>query len=369
MIPCEGVHHDSTPIFLPDGHLGTPLDIFHVAYQPGPVHLRTPQRPAEPVRAAPTLQRAESFAGLTRKPSVCGVSTHHPSLAAPAPPPRMTSTVTRSTPHAISAPIRTVPTGACSWGISAPMGQQQSPGNSCCCGSPQQLLEMPPAPSSWQTHSRFELMVRVLRVHQRPRTSEAPAATLLEDHPELSFLGSWKRGTEEQLRAFSHTSSMTCHLDELFRLLSTVEVRSVRLKPCKHLVPPPRWVWVAMDPESKLLLGTQHQEVARAPPQRVRCQRLRRSWPPTARLRKSQQASDMTALLTHYGQWVQPHHQRKRPCPSRWEYPSPAALCAGNRDRAPTASGTGSTRGVGMAGTSIPRSVTSPSQCRTVGAG
>src|SRR5262244_349617 len=57
----KGVRHDSTPIFLPDGRLGTPLDIFDVAYC---LAQSMPCNPAETSGAhpatAPTLQRAES---------------------------------------------------------------------------------------------------------------------------------------------------------------------------------------------------------------------------------------------------------------------------------------------------------------------
>src|ERR671935_1807840 len=57
----KGVCHDSTPIFLPDGRLGTPLDILHVA---SCLAQSLPCNPAETSRAhpatVPTLQRAES---------------------------------------------------------------------------------------------------------------------------------------------------------------------------------------------------------------------------------------------------------------------------------------------------------------------
>jgi Zn-dependent protease with chaperone function len=56
----KGVRHDSTPLFLPDGRLGIPLDIFHVAYC---LAQSMPCNPAETTGAHPatahTLQRAE----------------------------------------------------------------------------------------------------------------------------------------------------------------------------------------------------------------------------------------------------------------------------------------------------------------------
>ena len=65
----------------------------------------------------------------------------------------------------------------------------------------------------------------------------------------------------EQLRAFSrhalHDLRVTqVQLDELFALLSAVKDGAVsKAEAIAHLERSPQWVWVAMDPENKLLLA------------------------------------------------------------------------------------------------------------------
>ncbi len=70
----KGVRHDSTPIFLPDGRLGTPLDIFHVAYD---LAQSMPCNPAETSGAhlatAHTLQRATIVCRSHPQAPVCRV--------------------------------------------------------------------------------------------------------------------------------------------------------------------------------------------------------------------------------------------------------------------------------------------------------
>jgi hypothetical protein len=98
---------------------------------PTPPHLTPPRRTRS--------REPKPFAGLTRKPpcDACehsGVSRPQPPSS---PPPHLVPSrgdTVRSTPHTISAPIRTVPIGA-GWAgaISAPMAIPVAvPGGSCC---------------------------------------------------------------------------------------------------------------------------------------------------------------------------------------------------------------------------------------------
>jgi hypothetical protein len=71
----------------------------------------------------------------------------------------------------------------------------------------------------------------------------------------------WLVEAAEQLRAFSQhflhdVQGRQVQLDELFALLSAVKAGEVsETAAIEHLERSPQWVWVAMDPESKLLLA------------------------------------------------------------------------------------------------------------------
>ena len=71
----------------------------------------------------------------------------------------------------------------------------------------------------------------------------------------------WLVEAAEQLQAFSQhvlhdVRVRQVQLDELFALLSAVKAREVsEAEAIERLERSPQWVWVAMDPESKLLLA------------------------------------------------------------------------------------------------------------------
>src|SRR5437660_10101013 len=82
-----------------------------------------------------------------------------------------------------------------------------------------------------------------------------------------------------------------------------------------------QWVWVAMDPESKLLLAIDVGNRTRAMAQRVVHQVAQVLAPGcTPRFLIDGFQDYLTALLTHYGQWVQPpRRQDKGPASKpRW---------------------------------------------------
>jgi transposase-like protein len=83
----------------------------------------------------------------------------------------------------------------------------------------------------------------------------------------------------------------------------------------------PHWVWVAMDPVSKLLLAIDVGNRTLAMAQRVVHQVVQVLAPDCApRFLTDGFTEYMTALLTHYGHWVQPERQRVQgPAPKpRW---------------------------------------------------
>jgi transposase-like protein len=137
----------------------------------------------------------------------------------------------------------------------------------------------------------------------------------------------WLVEAAEQLQAFSrhvlHDVRVTqVQLDELFALLSAVKDGKVSAaEAIERLERSPQWVWVAMDPESKLLLAIDAGDRTLAMAQRVIHQVVQVLAPDCAPLFLTDGFKEyMTALLTHYGQWVQPpRRQAKGPLPKpRW---------------------------------------------------
>src|SRR5260370_22855484 len=92
----------------------------------------------------------------------------------------------------------------------------------------------------------------------------------------------------------------------------------------------PRWVWTAIDPESKLLLRVQVGERTLAMAQAMLhqiAQLLAPGWVPL--LLSDGYPHDLTAMVAHCGHWVQPPRQQARgsaPQP-RW-LPLPGLLYA-----------------------------------------
>ena len=178
-----------------------------------------------------------------------------------------------------------------------------------------------------------ELMVRVLAclaeglgIRGTARVFEIDPNTVLQ----------WLVEAADQLQAFSQhflhdVRVRQVQLDELFALLSAVKDGTVsEAEAIERLERSPQWVWVAMDPESKLLLAIDVGDRTLALAQRVVHQVVQVLAPDCAPLFLTDGFREyMTALLTHYGQWVQPpRRQAQGPAPKpRWT-PLPALLYA-----------------------------------------
>ena len=146
----------------------------------------------------------------------------------------------------------------------------------------------------------------------------------------------WLVEAADHLEAFSRHFLSDVHvnqvqLDELFALLRAVKAGVIsEAEACKRLSRSPRWVWVAMDPESKLILTITVGERTLAIAQRVVHQVVQVLAPDCAPLFLTDGFTEyITALLTHYGHWVQPPRQRAQgPAPRpRW-MPVPQLLYA-----------------------------------------
>jgi hypothetical protein len=146
----------------------------------------------------------------------------------------------------------------------------------------------------------------------------------------------WLVEAADHLKAFSqyvlHNVRVTqVQLDELYALLSAVkDGEGSEAEAIERLERSPQWVWVAMDPESKLLLAMDVGNRTLAMAQRFVHHVAQVLAPDCAPLFLTDGFREyMTALLTHYRRWVQPpRHQDKGPAPKpRW-MPLPQLLYA-----------------------------------------
>jgi IS1 family transposase len=314
--------------------------MLHIAW-PSPCPA-TPQRPVEPI--LPRRSRSsepQSFAGLTHKPHCVACEQVPPAslVTAPAaPPPRITST--RGRKRQVDTGHHFCPNPDCpyrgwvGWGNLRANGHPNSgPWRQLLCVVCRRYFLETLGTLFHGKRTSVELIVRVLAclaeglgIRGTARVFEVDPNTVLQ----------WLVDAAEQLRAFSQhflhdVQVRQVQLDELFALLSAVKEGEVsETEAIERLERSPRWVWVAMDPESKLLLAIDVGNRTLAMAQRVVHQVAQVLAPDCAPLFLTDGFTDyLTALLTHYGQWVQlPRRQAKGPAPKpRW-MPLPELLYA-----------------------------------------
>jgi hypothetical protein len=174
-----------------------------------------------------------------------------------------------------------------------------------------------------------ELIVRVLAclaeglgIRATARVFEVEAKTVLQ----------WLGEAAEQLRAFSCYFLCDVHveqlqLDELYAVLRDRQAGAISDdEAIRRLERSPYWVWTAMDPTSKLLVVVDVGSRTLAMAQRVVHQVTQVLAPDCIPLFLTDGLKDYaTALLAHFGQWVQPaRRQPTGPVPKpRW-MPRPA---------------------------------------------
>ena len=146
----------------------------------------------------------------------------------------------------------------------------------------------------------------------------------------------WLVEAAEQLRAFSASFLCDLHLeqlqlDELYAVLRELKAGEISDdEAIKRLERSPYWVWTAMDSKSKLLVVIDVGTRTLAMAQRVVHQLVEVLAPGCVPLFLTDGLKDYgTALLTHFGHWMQPERrQDKGPRPKpRW-MPLPALLYA-----------------------------------------
>src|SRR2546422_1450125 len=283
--------------------------------------------PSDPVAACATTREPppprrtrrrepKPFAGLTTKPpcDACAHASAPRPDASAAPPPRIV--MTRGRRRQIDTARHFCPNPACPYRGWVGWGHLRANGHPN--GGPwRQLLCVVCRRSFLETlgtllHGKrgsVELIVRVLAclaeglgIRGTARVFEADPTTVLQ----------WLVEAADQLQAFSKYFLHDLHigqvqLDELYAVLRAVKDGIVsEAEAIEHLERSPQWVWVAMDPESTLLLAIDvgHRTLAMA--QRVVHQVAQVLAPDCAPLFLTDGFREyLTALLTHYGHWVQ----------------------------------------------------------------
>jgi len=298
----------------------------------------TPVKPIKPRR-----QRSKEptpFAGLTHKPHcvLCEHEATHPQLPPPVPPAPVI--VTKRRPRQVDTAMHFCPHPGCAY--RGWLGRGNLRANGHPSGGPWRQLHCTGCDGYFlETHGTLchgkrvavDLLVRVLAclaaglgIRGTARVFEVDPNTVLQ----------WLVEAAEQLQAFSRhvlhdVRVRQVQIDELFALLSAVKDGAVsEVEAIKHLERSPQWVWAAMDPESKLLLALNVGDRTLAMAQRVIHHVAQVLAPDCAPLFLTDGfRAYLTALLTHYGHWVQPpRRQAPGPLPKpRW-MPQPGLLYA-----------------------------------------
>ena len=300
----------------------------------------TPAEP-EPIKAKrPRSNEPKPFEGLTQKPhcALCEQDTASPKPLPPVPPDPMIPTNRR--PREIDTSQHFCPHFGCDYRGWLGLGNLRANGHPS--GGPWRQFHCTSCKGYFlETHGTIfhgkqaavELIVRVLAclaeglgIRATARVFEVAPNTVLQ----------WLVEAAEQLRAFCAYFLCDLHLeqlqlDELYAVLRGLKAgESSDEEAIKRLDRSPYWVWTAMDPNSKLLVVVDVGYRTLAMAQRVVHQVTRVLASGCVPLFMTDGLKDYaTALLTHFGHWMQPERRQDRgPMPKpRW-MPLPELLYA-----------------------------------------
>jgi IS1 family transposase len=297
--------------------------------------------PLQPTLPRPKRHREPTpFAGFTTKPhcDACEQATNPRPQASSAPPPRLVPP--RGPRRQVDTSTHFCPNPDCvyhgwvGWGNLRANGRPNGgPWRQLLCIACRHYFLETLGTLLHNKRASTELIVRViaclaegLGIRGTARVFEVDPNTVLQ----------WLVEAADQLRAFSRyilhdVRVRQVQLDELFALLSAVKDGAVSEgEAIEHLERSPQWVWVARDPESKLLLAMEVGDRTLAMAQHFVHHGAQLLAPECAPLFLTDGFREyMTALLTHYGYWMQPpRRQDKGPAPKpRW-MPVPHLLYA-----------------------------------------
>jgi IS1 family transposase len=299
------------------------------------------QRPSKPV--PPPRKRSsdpQPFPGLTRQPPCAACEQAHADAPQPpgCPPPRMVPG--RGRPRHVDTSQHFCPYPHCAYRGWVGLGNLSANGHPS--GGPWRQLYCTACDSYFQeTHGTplhgkrvapeklvwaVGALAEGLGIRAVARVFEVDPNTVLQ----------WLVEVADHATAFSryflHDVRVTqVQLDELFALLSAVQAGAVsEAEAITRLSRSPHWVWAAIDPVTKLLLTIDVGDRTLAMAQRVVHQVVQVLAPGCVPLFLTDGFTEYaTALLTHFGQWVQPsRRQATGPAPKpRW-MPLPELLYA-----------------------------------------
>src|SRR5713101_131145 len=301
----------------------------------------TQRRPVEPI--LPPRKRSSApkpFPGLTRKPPCAACEQAHAYAPQPpgCPPPRMVPA--RGRPRQVDTSQHFCPHPTCAYrgwvglgNLSANGHPSGGPWRQFYCtacegyfqethGTPLHGKRVAPDVLVWAVGALAE----GLGIRAVARVFEVDPNTVLQ----------WLVEVADHATAFSryflHDVRVTqVQLDELFALLSAVQAGEVsEAEAITRLSRSPHWVWAALDPVTKLLLTIDVGDRTLAMAQRVVHQVAQVLAPSCVPLFLTDGLKEYaTALLTHFGYWVQPpRRQATGPAPKpRW-MPLPQLLYA-----------------------------------------
>jgi hypothetical protein len=263
------------------------------------------------------------FHGLTHKPhcALCARETAHPQAPPPVPPDPMAPTHRR--PREVDTSRHFCPHHGCDY--RGWLGRGNLRANGHPSGGPWRQFHCTSCDGYFlETHGTLfhgkqaavELIVRVLAcvaeglgIRATARVFEVDANTVLQ----------WLAEAAEQLRVLS--AYFLCHLhleqlqlDELYTVLRAFKAGEITDDDAiERLERSPSWVWTAMDPTSKLLVVVDVGCRTLAMAQRVVHQVSRVLAPGCVPLFLTDGLKDYgTALLTHFGFWMQPARRQDR---------------------------------------------------------
>jgi len=312
------------------------------------LHLTWPKRsaatttaPATPIQSKRNRSNEpKPFAGPTTKPpcALCEREAAHPQPAPPVPPEPMPPTHRR--PRTVDTSQHFCPHTGCRYRGWLGLGNLRANGHPS--GGPWRQFQCTSCEGYFlETHGTIfhgkqvavELIVHVLAclaeglgIRATARVFEVDPNTVLR----------WLVEAAEQLTAFSAYFLCAIHvnqlqLDELYAVLSAVKDGDLsEAQAIRRLSRSPHWVWVAIDPVTKLLLTIDVGKRTLAMAQCVVHQVAALLAPDCVPLFLTDGNPDyVTAILTHFGQCVQPPRRRATgPIPKpRW-MPLPQLLYA-----------------------------------------
>src|SRR5437667_5044162 len=292
----------------------------------------SPHKPSKPL--PPPRKRSSDpkpFPGLTRKPpcAACAQAHAHGPQPPGCPPPRMAPT--RGRPRQVDTSHHFCPDPDCTYGGWLGLGNITSNGHPsggpwrqlhCTgCGGYFQETHGTPLHGKRVVPERLVWAVGALAeglgIRAVARVFEVDPNTVLH----------WLVEVADHAAAFSqyflHDVRVTqVQLDELYALLSAVKAGEVsEAEAITRLSRTPHWVWAAIDPVSKLLLTVDVGDRTLATAQGVVHQVVQVLAPGCVPLFLTDGLKEYaTALLTHFGSWVQPpRRQATGPAPKpRW---------------------------------------------------